>query len=577
MVAFRRLFPFLRKYRGHMLVVILSAAAITAVNLINPWLVRELIQNIRVDAGSEAINRIIQLALILFAVFVIRAICRFLYLYIAHVMAYSFVSDLRVAVYDHLQHLSARFFADRQTGELLKRVVSDTRDLEPLIAHYIPDMSVNILLLVGVGIILFSLNPTLALLTMLPMPILLFSNLFFGKRMRDALKDSSHRLGILSGIVQDNLVGIKEIQLFTQEPQEHQRINEYSTDMTRIHLWGLKNQAILSPSIEFLTAMGLVIIVLFGGQAALNGKLAVEDLVAFFLYLNIFYQPITLMAQMNEMLHVALTGAQHVVEVLDIKPDVSDLPNARDVGRLKGEVEFKQVSFDYNEHVATLKNISFTITPGQTLALVGPTGAGKTTIASLLPRFYDAASGTITIDGIDVRDMTIRSLRSNISMVMQDVFLFNGTIRDNLRYSNLEASDEDIIRAAKVARAHDFIMALPEGYDTHIGERGVKLSGGQKQRLAIARAVLKNAPILILDEATSAVDTETEAEIQEALNELMKGRTSIVIAHRLSTIKNASQILVLDKGQVVERGRHQDLIFGHGRYQRLHEANARLN
>lgn len=209
-----------------MLVVILSAAAITAVNLINPWLVRELIQNIRVDAGSDAVNRIIQLALILFAVFVIRAICRFLYLYIAHVMAYSFVSDLRVAVYDHLQHLSARFFADRQTGELLKRVVSDTRDLEPLIAHYIPDMSVNILLLIGVGIILFSLNPTLALLTMLPMPILLFSNLFFGKRMRDALRDSSRRLGILSGIVQDNLVGIKEIQLFTQEPQEHQRVNE---------------------------------------------------------------------------------------------------------------------------------------------------------------------------------------------------------------------------------------------------------------------------------------------------------------------------------------------------------------
>lgn len=577
MYAFRRLLPYLRVYRWHMALVIVAAAGITAANLINPWLVRELIQNIRVDAGDDAVNRIFQLALVLLGVFILRAVLRYVYLYIAHVMAYSFVGDMRVAVYDHLQQLSARFFADRQTGELLKRVISDTRDIEPLIAHYIPDMTVNFLLLIGVGGILFSLNSTLALLTMLPMPLLLFSNLFFGKRMRNALKVSSHRLGILSGIVQDNLVGIKEIQLFTQEPQEYQRISDYSTDTTRIHLYGLKMQAILSPSIEFLTAMGLVIIVLFGGQAALHKQMAVEDLVAFFLYLNIFYQPITLMAQMNEMLHVALTGATHVVEVLDIKPDVSDTPNAKDVGRLKGEVEFHDVSFLYNEHIATLENISFSISPGQTLALVGPTGAGKTTIASLLPRFYDAASGLITIDGMDVRDMTIRSLRSNISMVLQDVFLFNGTVRDNIRYSNLAASDEDIVRAAKAARAHEFIMAMPEGYDTHIGERGVKVSGGQKQRLAIARAVLKNAPILILDEATSAVDTETEAEIQEALNELMKGRTSIVIAHRLSTIKNAHQIIVLDKGKIVERGRHQELIYGRGRYQRLHEANARLN
>ncbi len=577
MYALRRLLPYLRRYRLHMLVVIISSGLITVMNLVNPWLVRELVQIIRIETGDTAMNHILQLAGILLVVFALRAIARHLYLYIAHVMAYSFVSDLRVGVYDHLQKLSARFFADRQTGELIKRVINDTRDIEPLIAHYIPDMTVNVLLLIGVGIILFNLNATLALLTLLPMPLLLFSNLFFGKRMQNAIKDSSRRLGVLTGIVQDNLVGIKEIQLFTQEKREHERINEYSTDTTNRLLYGLKMQAILSPSIEFLTGIGLVIVVLFGGQATLSGKMAVEDLVAFFLYLNIFYQPITLMAQMNEMLHVAATGAYHVVEVLDIKPDVDDAPNAVDPGRLRGEVEFKDVSFLYNEHVATLKNISFRIQPGQTLALVGPTGAGKTTIASLLPRFYDAASGIITIDDIDIRNMTVSGLRSNISMVLQDVFLFNGTIRDNLRYSNLAASDEDIIRASKAARAHEFIMATPEGYDTHIGERGVKLSGGQKQRLAIARAVLKNAPILILDEATSAVDTETEAEIQEALNELMKGRTSIVIAHRLSTIKNAHQIVVLDKGQIVERGRHQDLIYGHGRYQRLHEANARMN
>ncbi|MBL8119080.1 MAG: ABC transporter ATP-binding protein, partial [Anaerolineae bacterium] len=496
MYAFRRLLPFLKRYRWHMLVVTIASGGITAMNLVNPWLVRELVQTIRVETGETALNRVFSLALVLLVVFMARAIFRFLYSYIAHLMAYSFVGDLRVAVYDHLQRLSVRFFADRQTGELLKRIINDTRDIEPLIAHYIPDMTVNVLLLIGVGIILFNLNATLALLTLLPMPILLFSNLFFGKRMQKAIKDASRRLGILTGIVQDNLVGIKEIQLFTQERREHQRINEYSSDATRTLLYGLKMQAILSPSIEFLTALGLVIVVLFGGQATLNGSMNVEDLVAFFLYLNIFYQPITLMAQMNEMLHVAVTGAHHVVEVLDIQPDVDDAPDAVDPGRLNGEVEFRQVCFEYNDHVPTLNDISFRVLPGQTLALVGPTGAGKTTIASLLPRFYDVASGSITIDGLDIRTMPVRALRSNISMVLQDVFLFNGTIRENIHYSNLAVNDEDIIRAAQAARAHDFIMSLPDGYDTQIGERGLKLSGGQKQRLAIARAVLKNAPIL---------------------------------------------------------------------------------
>jgi ATP-binding cassette, subfamily B, bacterial len=577
MKPMRKLLPYLRPYRWHMLLVIVSAGIITGLNLVNPWLVRELVQIIRTETGDTAMSRVISLAAALVVAFIARAIFRFFYLYVAHIMAYSFVGDLRVIVYSHLQRLSARFFADRQTGELLKRVINDTRDIEQLIAHYIPDMTVNFLLLIGVGGILFSLNPNLALLTLLPMPLLLASNLLLGKRMRQALKDASGRLGVLTGMVQDNLVGIKEIQLFTQEQREHDRVNAVSKEATGRLLYGLKMQAILAPSIELLTSMGLVIVVLFGGQAALGGTMEVEDLVAFFLYLNIFYQPITLMANMNEMLNVALTGAEHVVEVLDIKPDVDDTLGAKDPGRLRGEVEFKDVSFEYNEHVATLEHVSFKVMPGQMLALAGTTGAGKTTIASLLPRFYDVASGSVTIDGIDVRGMTISGLRSNISMVLQDVFLFNGTIGDNIRYSNFDAPDEEIIRASKAARAHDFIMQLPEGYDTMIGERGVKLSGGQKQRLAIARAVLKNAPILILDEATSAVDTETEAEIQEALNELMKGRTSIVIAHRLSTIKNADQIIVLDHGHIIEQGRHQDLIFGNGRYQRLHEAHARLN
>jgi ATP-binding cassette subfamily B protein/subfamily B ATP-binding cassette protein MsbA len=577
MHSLRKLIPHLRPYRWHLVVVIISALGITAANLVNPWLVRELVQIIRVESGTTALNRVTVLAVILAVVFGFRALFRFLYSYIAHVMAYSFVGDMRVVLYSHLQRLSARFFADRQTGELLKRVISDTQDIEPLIAHYIPDMVVNILLLLGVGLILFSLNPALALLTLLPMPLLFLSTLFFGNRMRNGFRDASKRLGTLVGVVQDNLVGIKEIQIFTQEPREYKRIYELSTSTIKTRLYALKMQAFLVPSIEFLTALGLVIVVLFGGQSALERTMPVEDLIAFVLYLGIFYQPITMMAQMNEMLHVAIAGAERVVEVLDIQPDIDDAPGCIEPLGLRGEIEFRNVRFDYIERMPTLHDISFQVQPGQTLALVGPTGAGKTTIANLVPRFYDVVEGSVTIDGVDVRAMSVRGLRANISMVMQDVFLFNGTIHDNIRYSNLPARDEDIIEAAQAARVHNFILSLPQGYETEIGERGVKLSGGQKQRLAIARAVLKNAPILILDEATSAVDTETEAEIQEVLNQLMKGRTSIVIAHRLSTIRNADQIIVLDEGRIVEKGRHDDLVFAQGRYQRLHEANAGLN
>ncbi|MBC7814455.1 MAG: ABC transporter ATP-binding protein, partial [Burkholderiales bacterium] len=371
MHSLRRMLPYLRPYRWHMLVVIFASGGLTAMNLVNPWLVRELVQIIRTETGDTATNRVIQLGIILIIVFIARALFRYLYSYIAHVMAYSFVNDLRVALYNHLQRLSARFFADRQTGEILKRVITDTRDVEPFFAHYIPDMTVNLLLLLGVGVILFSLNPTLALLTLLPMPALFFGNLFAGKRMKAAMQDSSGRLGQLTGIVQDNLVGIKEIQLFTQEQREHKRIRTASTEATRSLLNMLKLHAIVAPSIELITAIGLVIVVIFGGQEVLNGTMEVEDLVAFVLYLTVFYQPITLMAQMNEMLHVAMTGAEKVVEVLDIKPDVDDAPTCCEPGILRGEVEFKNVCFEYNEHIPTLHDISFRVQPGETLALVG--------------------------------------------------------------------------------------------------------------------------------------------------------------------------------------------------------------
>jgi ABC-type multidrug transport system fused ATPase/permease subunit len=420
------------------------------------------------------------------------------------------------------------------------------------------------------------MSPFLAVLTLIPIPLLVLDGVFFGGRMKKAFKSASQQLGTLSAVVQDNLTGIKEIQIFTQEPHEEGRVANLSTRTTDDRLIALKLQAIMFPSIELLAAIGIVIVVWFGGGAVVRSELSVEDIVAFILYLGMFYQPIVALAQMQEMLHAATAGTERVREVLDLQPDVADIARPVDPGQVRGEIVFDKVCFDYQPDAPTLRSVSFAIQPGQTLALVGPTGAGKSTIASLIPRFYDVKSGVITIDGIDVRDIRLTGLRQNISMVLQDVFLFNGSVRDNIRYSNPTATDDDIVRAAKAAHAHDFITDMSHGYDTHIGERGVRLSGGQKQRLAIARAILKDAPILILDEATSAVDTETEAEIQDALNELMKGRTSIVIAHRLSTIRNADWIAVMHEGCVVQMGKHADLIEQDGLYARLHQAGMRV-
>lgn len=574
MQSIRKLFPFLRPYRWHMVVVIFSTLGVTATNLVNPWLVRNLVQIIRIDeAGSGAFNVVIGLTLGLILTFALRALFRFLTSYIAHIMAWSLVGDLRVALYAHLQTFSPSYYAERQTGDILTRVIKDTADVEPLFAHYIPDLIVNLLLLIGVALILFSLNPMLALLTLIPIPFLTLVVRSLGGRMEGAFRSAARRLGALTAVLQDNLTGIKEIQIFNQERREHGRVNDLSQRNTQDRLRALKLQAILVPSIELIASAGIVIVVWFGGRAALGGSLQVEDLVAFVLYLNIFYQPITLLAQMNEQLHTAMAGAERVCEVLDIQPDVADKPDGIDPGRLQGRISFERVSFDYIAGIATLRDISFDVQPGQTLALVGPTGAGKSTISGLVPRFYDVNRGVVRIDGLDVRAIKLAALRRNISMVLQDVFLFNSTVRDNIRYSRPDASDEEVVAAAKAANAHEFIQSLPDGYETEIGERGVKLSGGQKQRLAIARALLKNAPILILDEATSSVDSQTEAEIQEALQRLMRNKTCIVIAHRLSTIRSADLIAVIDHGAIVEIGSHHELMQLEGTYYRLYRSS----
>ncbi|HOL55719.1 MAG TPA: ABC transporter ATP-binding protein, partial [bacterium] len=368
---------------------------------------------------------------------------------------------------------------------------------------------------------------------------------------------------------QDNISGIREIQIFNQQMRELVKIRDRIYRHISALLNALRLSAIFHPTVSFLSSIGTVIVISVGGFMALNGKVSVGDIVGFILYLNMFYQPITALANVIENLEQALAGAERVFEILETEPEIKEKPNPIELKNVRGRVTFEDVTFSYNQGSPVLKNISFDIEPGQMVAFVGPTGVGKTTIMYLLVRFFDPDSGSIKIDGIDIRDVSLKSLHDNISMVMQDVFLFNGTIAENIAYGKEDATMEEIINAARIACAHDFIESLPDGYDTYIGERGVKLSGGQKQRLAIARAVLKDAPILILDEATSSVDTETENKIQEAINNLAGTRTILIIAHRLSTVKRADRIIVLKDGEIVEDGRHEELIALKGLYYSL--------
>jgi ATP-binding cassette subfamily B protein len=558
-----------------MLLVVLCALGATAMMLAGPWLIRDLVRIIAAESEGggwkEAAGPVSWLTLGLVASFLLRAAFLFLMGYAAHIVAWSYVRDLTVALYEHLQRQSLGYYGDRQTGELLTRLSKDTADMEPFMAHDVPDIIVNVSMLVGISAILFSLDPGLAALTLLPLPLLAYFVVRFSDRMHEAFTRAREHYGALSALLQDNLSGMKEIQVFSGEAREKRRVRSQAQRHTRDRLKANKLEALWTPGIEVIAGAGTVIVAWFGGRAALQGTLPVEDLVAFVLYLGLFYQPLRLLARTSEGFQEARTGAQLVWEVLNAQPEVVDPPGGVDYARASGEVAFESVDFEYEADLPVLKSISFEIKPGQTLALVGPTGAGKSTIVSLIPRFYDPKRGQVLIDGIDVSQMRLASVRRNVSIVLQDTFLFAGTVKENLRFGNDVASDEEIVTAAKAANAHNFIEALPQGYDTRVGERGVKLSGGQKQRLSIARAILKDAPILILDEATSSVDTQTEEEIQEALHELMQERTAIVIAHRLSTVRHADLIAVLERGTIVELGTHEHLMQCKGLYRKLYD------
>ncbi len=560
------------RYKGLYIIAILSTFGLTAVNLAAPKVLSAMTGIVEKGVDDITIETIRNLALGLLGLYLLRVLFRFLSNYLAHRAAWYLVGELRSRLYNKLQSLDLGFFHDKQTGDLMSRVVNDTRDFELLYAHMIPDMLTNIVTFVGVLVILLTINVKLALITCAPIPLILVSGVIFAKIVRPYFRASQKVMGELNAQLQDSLSGLHEIQAFGQEAYEGERVRKKSMDQVVAMLRALKASAIFHPSVEFLSSFGTVLVVFFGGLLAYRNQLSVADIVAFVLYLSLFYAPVSGLANLLENLQQSLAGAERVTLILDTPSDIENAPDAQPLENVRGAVAFENVSFHYENKIPVLKNISFSCEPGMMVALVGPTGVGKTTATQLISRFYDPIEGRILVDGKDIKHVTLESLRHNISPVLQDTFLFNGTIAENIGYARPTATREEIEKAAKAANIHEDILSMPKAYETQVGERGLRLSGGQKQRVAIARAILRNSPIIILDEATASVDVSTERQIQAAISELAGKRTVIAIAHRLSTIMNADLILVIHEGEIVERGTHSELMEMKGYYYRMQMA-----
>ena len=560
------------RYKGLYVIAILSTFALTIINLTAPKLLSRMTGIVSKGVDSKGLSTIRFLALGLLGLYLLRVLFRFLANYLAHRAAWYLVGDLRSRLYNKLQSLDLAFFHDKQTGDLMSRVVNDTRDFELLYAHMIPDIITNLVTFAGVLVILLTINWKLALITCAPIPLILLSGVVFSKVVRPFFRASQKTMGELNAQLQDSLSGLHEIQAFGQEEYEGERVRSKSLEQVVAMLRALRASAIFHPCVELLSAAGTVLVVFFGGLLAYKSQLSVEDVVAFLLYLGLFYAPVSGLANLLENLQQSLAGAERVTIILDTPSAITDAEDATELADVAGSVEFDHVSFDYGNDIPVLKDISFECKPGMMVALVGPTGVGKTTATQLISRFYDPVEGRILVDGQDIRKVTLASLRHNISPVLQDTFLFNGTIAENIGYAKPGASAEEIEAAAKAAYIHEDILAMPDGYETQVGERGLRLSGGQKQRVAIARAILRNSPIIILDEATASVDVQTERHIQAAINRLAGQRTIIAIAHRLSTIQNADLILVIREGEIVERGNHTELMAAKGHYYELQQA-----
>jgi len=547
----------------------ICAFLVAAMDLVFPMFTNYLLKD---AIPNKNLRTILIFTIVLVLLYVVKLIANYIIDYWGHVMGVRLQYDMRKEVFAHLQTLPFSYFDDNKTGNIMSRIVNDLMDISELAHHGPEDVFISIIMLIGSFGLLCAINIKLTLIIFACIPIIIIFTMTKRMKMSKAFYDVRKKIAVVNTKLENSISGIRVAKSFTNEEYEMEKFDEGNTQFRTSRSSAYKYMAEFMSGMRFFVDMLNVVVLGFGGYFVYKGELGVIDLSTYFLYVAYFMQPIRRLTSFVEQYQSGMSGFKRFVELMDTKPDIVDSDNAREFKDVQGEIEFKNATFKYEGSEEILSNINLKIEKGKTLALVGPSGGGKTTICHLIPRFYELNKGKITIDGEDIKDITLKSLRKNIGIVQQDVFLFTGTIKDNILYGNPEADDDEVIEAAKNANIHDFIMSLPEGYETYVGERGVKLSGGQKQRISIARVFLKNPPILILDEATSALDNTSELIIQKSLEKLSKGRTSIIVAHRLSTVKNADEIVVLTNKGIVEKGAHKELINSGEIYARLYNS-----
>lgn len=565
--SYRRLLRFVLPYKKRLVAAVICMAFSGASNVVVPWLIKDVIDKVLANKDTVTLNLIVIGILVLF---LFRGFFYFGERYLMSFVGQKIVNDIREKLYRHLQTLSLSYFDRRKTGNIMSNLTNDVSALQTAIAGNLISFVQEAVILVGSLVSMFALYWKLTLLTLVIVPLVVVTINFFGGRLRKAGHDVQGKMADITALLEEAISGIRIIRSFNREEFEIKRFVVQNDK----NFWALmtttKLTSMLTPFIQFFAAIAVTGIIWYGGMSVIEGKMTAGALIAFLIYAINLANPVRRISEIYGDIQKSLAAADRVFETLDTMPEVQEKKNAITLPKVQGHIVFDHVSFAYDKDHEALTDFNLEVKPGQVVALVGPSGAGKSTVANLLPRFYDITGGKLTIDGVNIKDVTFSSLRQQIGLVPQETMLFNASVRDNILYGRLDASEEEVIAAAKAANAHEFIMDLPQGYDTHVGDRGNALSGGQRQRIAIARAILKNPQILILDEATSALDTESEKIVQAALDRLMEGRTAVVIAHRLSTVRNADDIVVIDHGKIVEEGTHTELLAKNGLYASLY-------
>ena len=574
MALYKRILNYIKPYLHVLAAALLCTMLAAAGNLYLPWIFRDMVDKVLSDKDAFMLNMI---AASIVVIFLLRGIFLYGQNYLMSWVGQHVIIDIRSEVFRKLQRLSMSFYDKNKTGTIMSYVTNDVSALQGAMVDNTVELVTESIILVGSVLAMIYLDWKLTLFTILTFPIVLYFMNFFGKKIRRSGGQIQEATADITSVLQESVASARVVKSFVREKYEIARFDKENAANLAANLKNARYMATLTPTIEFVAALGVTLILWYGGNNVIAGETTAGSLVAFLAYAVNISNPIKRITRTSGHIQKALAAAQRVFDVLDLPEEVQDLPDAGALPAVTGSVAFEHVTFSYNTGDEIIHDLSFTVKPGQAVGLVGPSGAGKSTIASLLPRFYDCDSGVIRIDGNDIRHVTLDSLRNQVGIVPQETILFNGSVYDNILYGRLDATKEEIEAAAKAANAHEFIMKLPQGYETMLGDRGVNISGGQRQRIAIARAILKDPRILILDEATSALDTESERIVQEALNRLMVGRTSIIIAHRLSTIKNADCILVMDKGRLAEDGNHEELMEKNGLYAHLYQIQYRNN